>query len=55
MTSDMPHKHFIPYSPQPGEEFMNSDQLAHFRIFLKYAHRFPPPLLTESSACPGFP
>ena len=28
------HKHFAPYVPKKGEEYMNSKQLAHFRKIL---------------------
>jgi DnaK suppressor protein len=28
------HKHFVPYVPKKGEEYMNSKQLAHFRAIL---------------------
>ncbi len=35
MSLDAPQKHFIPYVPKPGEEFMNSEQLAHFRGILE--------------------
>jgi DnaK suppressor protein len=28
------HKHFAPYAPKKGEEYMNSKQLAHFRKIL---------------------
>ena len=34
MAEELLHKHFTPYVPEPGEEFMNSDQLAHFRGIL---------------------
>ena len=39
MSLDAPQKHFIPYVPKPGEEFMNSDQLAHFRGILEALKR----------------
>lgn len=29
-----PHKQFTPYEPVQGEEYMNPDQLAHFRKIL---------------------
>lgn len=29
------HKQFTPYEPKKGEEYMNSDQLAHFRKILE--------------------
>jgi len=35
MSLDAPQKHFVPYVPKPGEEFMNSEQLAHFRAILE--------------------
>ncbi len=35
MAEELLHKHFTPYVPEPGEEFMNSDQLAHFRGILE--------------------
>ncbi|HPT48604.1 MAG TPA: RNA polymerase-binding protein DksA [Accumulibacter sp.] len=35
MAQDVLQKHFIPYVPKPGEEFMNSEQLAHFRGILE--------------------
>jgi DnaK suppressor protein len=35
MADELLYKHFTPYAPKPGEEFMNSDQLAHFRGILE--------------------
>ena len=35
MANELLYKHFTPYAPKPGEEFMNSDQLAHFRGILE--------------------
>jgi len=34
MAEDLLHKHFAPYAPKKGEEYMNSKQLAHFRKIL---------------------
>lgn len=34
MAEDLLHKHFTPYVPKKGEEYMNSKQLAHFREIL---------------------
>jgi DnaK suppressor protein len=34
MAEELLHKHFAPYSPKTGEEYMNSKQLAHFRTIL---------------------
>ena len=34
MPEEMLHKHFAPYVPKKGEEYMNSKQLAHFRNIL---------------------
>ena len=34
MAEDLLHKHFTPYVPKKGEEYMNSKQLAHFRAIL---------------------
>jgi DnaK suppressor protein len=35
MADDTLHKHFDPYVPADGEEYMNSRQLAHFREILQ--------------------
>ena len=35
MAEDLLHKHFAPYAPKKGEEYMNSKQLAHFRKILQ--------------------
>ncbi|MBK7673438.1 MAG: RNA polymerase-binding protein DksA [Candidatus Accumulibacter sp.] len=35
MAEESLYKHFTPYAPQVGEEYMNSDQLAHFRGILE--------------------
>ncbi len=34
MAEELLHKHFVPYVPKKGEEYMNSKQLAHFRAIL---------------------
>ena len=34
MAEELLHKHFAPYAPKKGEEYMNSKQLAHFRKIL---------------------
>ncbi|MDQ5947059.1 MAG: DnaK suppressor protein, partial [Pseudomonadota bacterium] len=34
MAEDLLHKHFTPYVPKKGEEYMNTKQLTHFRKFL---------------------
>ena len=34
MAEELLHKHFAPYSPKKGEEYMNGKQLAHFRTIL---------------------
>jgi len=34
MAEELLHKHFAPYTPKKGEEYMNSKQLAHFRTIL---------------------
>ena len=34
MADELVYKHFTPYVAKAGEEFMNSDQLAHFRGIL---------------------
>ena len=34
MAEELLHKHFVPYAPKKGEEYMNSKQLAHFRSIL---------------------
>ncbi|EXI85395.1 MAG: DnaK suppressor protein [Candidatus Accumulibacter regalis] len=35
MADELTYKHFTPYVPQAGEEYMNSNQLAHFRGILE--------------------
>ncbi len=35
MAEELLHKHFTPYPSQADEEYMNSDQLAHFRGILE--------------------
>lgn len=35
MAQDLLYKHFTPYVPKAGEEFMNNDQLDHFRGILE--------------------
>jgi DnaK suppressor protein len=35
MAEELLHKHFPPYKSKPGEEYMNSKQLAHFRKILE--------------------
>ncbi|HMV00880.1 MAG TPA: RNA polymerase-binding protein DksA [Rhodocyclaceae bacterium] len=35
MAEDLLHKHFPPYEPKKGEEYMNAKQLAHFRKILE--------------------
>ena len=35
MAEDLLHKHFKPYTPKKGEEYMNAKQLAHFRAILE--------------------
>ena len=35
MAEDFLHKHFPPYTPKKGEEYMNDKQLAHFRQILE--------------------
>jgi DnaK suppressor protein len=35
MADESLYRHFTPYAPQVGEEYMNSDQLAHFRGILE--------------------
>jgi DnaK suppressor protein len=35
MAEDQLHKHFTPYVPKKGEEYMNAKQLAHFRKILE--------------------
>lgn len=39
MAEDLLHKHFTPYVPKKGEEYMNSKQLAHFRAILETLKR----------------
>jgi DnaK suppressor protein len=34
MAEELLHKHFSPYAPKKGEEYMNEKQLAHFRTIL---------------------
>ena len=34
MPEEMLHKHFAPYVPKKGEEYMSEKQLAHFRAIL---------------------
>ena len=35
MADDLLHKHFTPYVPKKGEEYMSAKQLAHFRKILE--------------------
>ncbi|TXI76955.1 MAG: RNA polymerase-binding protein DksA [Dokdonella sp.] len=35
MADDLLHRHFSPYVPKAGEEFMSKDQLQHFRSILE--------------------
>lgn len=35
MADDLHHKHFTPYEPKAGEEYMSETQLAHFRQILE--------------------
>jgi DnaK suppressor protein len=35
MAEELLHKHFAPYVPKKGEEYMNSKQLTHFRKILE--------------------
>jgi DnaK suppressor protein len=35
MAQELLYKHFTPYVPKAGEEFMNNDQLDHFRGILE--------------------
>lgn len=35
MAEDFLHKHFPPYTPKKGEEYMNAKQLGHFRQILE--------------------
>lgn len=39
MPDDTLHKHFKPYVPAKGEEYMSDGQLAHFRSILEAAKR----------------
>ncbi|HRP98617.1 MAG TPA: RNA polymerase-binding protein DksA [Rhodocyclaceae bacterium] len=39
MAEETLHKHFTPYVPANGEEYMNSTQLAHFRSLLEAIKR----------------
>ena len=35
MAEDLLHKHFTPYEPKAGEDYMSAKQLAHFRKILE--------------------
>lgn len=35
MAEELLHKHFAPYSPKAGEEYMSAEQLHHFRQMLE--------------------
>jgi DnaK suppressor protein len=35
MAEDLLHKHFPPYEPKKGEDYMSAKQLAHFRKILE--------------------
>ncbi len=35
MAEELLHKHFAPYEPKPGEDYMSAKQLAHFRKILE--------------------
>ncbi len=35
MAEDLLHKHFAPYEPKTGEDYMSAKQLAHFRKILE--------------------
>jgi DnaK suppressor protein len=35
MAEDLLHKHFAPYEPKAGEDYMSAKQLAHFRKILE--------------------
>ena len=35
MAEDFLHKHFPPYAPKKGEQYMSAKQLAHFRKILE--------------------
>ena len=35
MAEDLLHKHFAPYEPKSGEDYMSAKQLAHFRKILE--------------------
>lgn len=35
MAEDLLHKHFKPYEPKQGEDYMSAKQLAHFRNMLE--------------------
>lgn len=35
MAEELLHKHFLPYEPKAGEEYMSAPQLAHFRKILE--------------------
>lgn len=39
MAEDLLHKHFTPYTPKKGEEYMSAKQLAHFRTILEAVKR----------------
>ena len=35
MAEELLHKHFAPYTPKDGEDYMSADQLKHFRAMLE--------------------
>lgn len=35
MAEELLHKHFSPYEPKPGEDYMSTKQLTHFRKILE--------------------
>lgn len=35
MAEELLHKHFAPYTPKAGEEYMSAEQLQHFRNMLE--------------------
>jgi DnaK suppressor protein len=39
MAEELLHKHFPPYEPKKGEEYMSAKQLAHFRKILETLKR----------------
>ncbi|MDP3636932.1 MAG: RNA polymerase-binding protein DksA [Azonexus sp.] len=39
MAEELLHKHFAPYEPKPGEDYMSAKQLAHFRKILETLKR----------------